>query len=336
MADFPIYRSNLIYPVVKTNTDDIVMETFDFHDMNNVVRRLFQEVDENHDVNNKRKRSSVFCALSPSPLREIPIQTNNTTTQNGLQPRQLLPEKENYHDNVSSFSTKQGIVSEVGGRDRTIPLPFVNQSSNPFPLNCSSKSPAEVFLNRLADVLSDQYPPDTNHMVLRDTIDVDFIPLNSLSETQIGTIRVMMIPNKRKKTMDGMGRLILGANFDRDQPNYVQGFWYSVLRSYDTFKQIYAAEKHVTERFDMLFGFSYNLFKNQRWLTHNGRGWGGEKMIVGLALRWKHVLKYSPEKIGLDQEFSYPAVLWFVEEFKLAVENAEMYGNPKLKFDYIM
>ena len=312
------------------------METFDFHDMNNVVRRLFQEVDENHDVKNKRKRTSVFCALSPSPLREIRIQTNNTNTQNGLQPRQLLPEKENCIDNLSSFSTEQGIVSEVGARDRTIPLPHINQSSNPFfPLNCSSKSPAEVFLNRLTDLLGDQYPPDTDHMVLRDTIDADFIPLDSLSETQIGTIRVMIIPNKRKKTMDGMGRLILGANFDREQPNYVPGFWYSVLRSYDTFRQIYAAEKHVTKRFDMLFGFSYYLLKNQRWLTHNSRGWGGERMIVGMALRWKHVLKYSPEKIGLDHEFSYPAVLWFVDEFKRTVENAEMYGNSKLKFDYI-
>ena len=87
----------------------------------------------------------------------------------------------------------------------------------------------------------------------------------------------------------------------------------------------------------MLFGFNYNLSRNRRWLTHNGRGWGGEKMITGLALRWKHLLKYSTEHIimELDWEFSHPAVLYFVENFKITVETAEMFGNPKLRFDYI-
>jgi hypothetical protein len=48
------------------------METFDFRDMTNVVRRLFQEVDENHDGRKQQKKKdfSILCFESLTIARD--------------------------------------------------------------------------------------------------------------------------------------------------------------------------------------------------------------------------------------------------------------------------
>jgi hypothetical protein len=207
------------------------------------------------------------------------------------------------------------------------------------------KTPTYIFLGRFTNVL-EHYPDGTDYLVIQDaTINrycndktktkVEEVSLNSLSVEQLDTIRVMVITPERKRVMDDMGRLLLGSKFKRKQFNYGPGFWYSVLRSYATFKQSYAAEKDISTRFDMLFGFTYCLSKHPRWATQHGRGWGGEKMVAGIAMRWKHLLKYPTIQLGMDEEFSYPALLHFLSDFKTFVESAEMYGDPKLQFNHI-
>jgi hypothetical protein len=205
--------------------------------------------------------------------------------------------------------------------------------------------PSDIFQERFSHVLS-FYPANSDYLVIRDAIldeddnnDMDSdssrdVPVTLLTMEQLNTIRVLVVTPKRQKTMDEMGRLILGPKFGRQQFNYGPGFWYTVLRSYSSFKHIFAAEKDIATRFDLLFGFTRYLAIHTRWLTHHGRGWGGEKMVDGLAGRWKRMLQYSARHLELDEEFSLPAVLCFLEEFKATVETAEMYGDPPLQFDH--
>lgn len=293
-------------------------------DMACVVRQLFP-ADENVGANNKRKRSSSLCPMGTSPLREIRNHSNNISSDKNIQGRRLSDEGNLYNgtqrrrEHIRSISIQKRVFS-------------ANESSE--------SSSAEGFLNSVTNILNDRYPSDTDHLVIREAAVEDrangrIVPLNSVRKEQIETIRVMMIPPKRKDTMKRMEKMILGSNFDQKHPRYGPGFWHSVLRSYSSFKKIYIAEKHIKERFDLLFGFTYCLSKHRRWLTHNARGWGGEKMVAGLALRWKHLLKYSPEQMGLDEEYSYPALMHLVEDFKIAVESVETYGNPTLQFEYI-
>ena len=161
------------------------------------------------------------------------------------------------------------------------------------------------------------------------------ISLASLSKKQVDKIRVMMVTPKRQQVMDDMGRMILGPKFGLKRFNYPPGFWYTVLRCHHTFQKEYGKEKELANCFDMLFGFTYHLSKHPRWLTHHGRAWGGEKMVANLGKNWKDLLKNSStNQLGLDDEFSLPAAIFFLEEFKTTVESAEMYGDPKLKFNF--
>ena len=65
------------------------------------------------------------------------------------------------------------------------------------------------------------------------------------------------------------------------------------------------------------------------------RGWGRQRMVEGLAIRWKNLLNNrTPEGLGLDLEFSYPAVAALLHSFKQKVEHAPTFGDPPMIFKY--
>ena len=199
-------------------------------------------------------------------------------------------------------------------------------------------TPNEDFLNHFKRVTS-KYPYGNGYIDIRGAIqegdpewqedfDLDAVVF---SEKQVRRIRVLIVPAERYIAIDEMGRLILGEEFDLRNKVLGPGFSYSVLRSYDAFKRLYSDTTEIPKRFNVIFGFTYHLSRNSRWMTHHGRGWGGEKMVAGLAQRWKGLLKqHSSQHLGLDLEFSYPAVTHFLEDFKKAVETFETYGDPQL------
>ena len=43
-------------------------------------------------------------------------------------------------------------------------------------------------------------------------------------------------------------------------------------------------------------------------------------------------MKNNAEDLGLDREFSYPAVFCFLDKLKEQIENIDMQGLPPLKF----
>jgi hypothetical protein len=205
-------------------------------------------------------------------------------------------------------------------------------------------TPIEDFLQRFKTVVSSRYPYGTGYIDIRGAIqegdsewrnDLDLDEV-SFTKAQVRRIRVLILPMERCRAMDDMGILILGEEeFHRRNKEYTTGFSYSVLRSYLTLKRIYSqTEKDIPKRFNLLFGFTYHLYRNPRWMTHHGRDLGGENILTGLALWWKDLLKQSAQELALDLEFSYPAVMHFVEDFKKSVESVEKYGDPRLRFEY--
>ncbi len=43
-------------------------------------------------------------------------------------------------------------------------------------------------------------------------------------------------------------------------------------------------------------------------------------------------MKHTAEELGLDQDFSYPAVFSFLDTFKQQIESIDMHDLPDLKF----
>jgi hypothetical protein len=338
-----------------------IMDSF-VADMAGIVRRLFPDDDEEEEMNGrsgggcaKRKRNSVFAALSPSPLREFPnipkskgtdktARTCSTSkafsvvSGNGKRGQEDSEIKKSLFGHDDDNDDNHG-KSEFDDDDDDDDEEEEDDESQ-----LSPKSPSQVFSDRFMHVLS-YYPSDSEYIVIRDAVldienetldaaDSNRISLSSLTTEQVETIRLMIVTPKRIQVMNDMGRMILGPKFGQKIVHSGPGFWYSVLRSYATLKRVFATEKKASCRFDLLFGFTYYLAEYPRWLSQHGRGWGGEKMVTGLAMRWKHMLKHSAQELLLDEEFSLPASLCLLDEFKTMVETAEMYGDPPLRFDY--
>lgn len=340
MIQTPIKRYGLPFE----NEENRIMDNF-ASDMACIVRRLFPddvETDARAEAGAKRKRNSVFAALSPSPLREI----RNVPKSKGTDTTARTSSTSKGFHNLSGgpgatcredSETKKNLFDDDNEDDDSA---FDDEDD----ASDTSKSPTELFSDHFMHVLS-YYPSDSDYLVIRDAVlddddatmetrDPRQISLSSISMEQVETIRLMIVTPTRLQMMDGMGKLILGPKFGRTKISNGPGFWHSVLRSYATFKQLFANEKETSRRFDMLFGFTYYLAEYPRWISQHGRGWGGETMVAGLAMRWKHILKHSPHELLLDEEFSLPATTCLLEEFRLMVESAEMYGDPALRFAY--
>ena len=149
---------------------------------------------------------------------------------------------------------------------------------------------------------------------------------------------LIIIPTSRRQTMDKMKQLVLGGLYHQPKKVFTPSFAYSILRAFETFKRQLAqadASKNEKTQFDLLFGFTYEIWKNDYWMTHHSRGWGGEKMVLVLATKWRELLKEcTPDDLGLDTDVSYPSLLWFLQAFKDTVESVETYGDPQMVFNY--
>ena len=54
-----------------------------------------------------------------------------------------------------------------------------------------------------------------------------------------------------------------------------------------------------------------------------------ERMVAALARHWRNLLKKnSPEELGLDTEFSHPALLYFLRSFKKQAESVDTFTDP--------
>ena len=58
-------------------------------------------------------------------------------------------------------------------------------------------------------------------------------------------------------------------------------------------------------------------------------------MVSTLARHWRDLLqRHFPEELGLDRDFSYPAVLAFLRNFKKQIESIDVFGSEPIRFDY--
>jgi hypothetical protein len=276
------------------------------NDSSKLNRRLFD---------NSFKRQKLLAPLVPSSRQPFLNISNSVVAPTTRTARAVMPARSNYR-----VSTHKSLEKKT--------------------------TPNEDFLNRIKKVV-DRYPFGTGYLDIRAAIqegdsewcEEGFFSLDKVTftEGQMRRIRVLIVSVERYAAMDEMGKLILGKEFHCRPKTFGPGFSYSVLRRYDTFKELYYYSKESTTPkclFNMLFGFTYHLYRNPRWMTHHSRGWGGEKMVTGLTSQWKELMKHSTQTLGLDLEFSYPAVMYFLQDFKKKVERVETYGDPRLRFDY--
>lgn len=229
----------------------------------------------------------------------------------------------------------------------------------------ASTSPFELKMHELKSVLQDKYPHGAGLVYVREFLeptDLDFpltgnnggttgggcnnnvrttadnennsngqypavvIHVSTLSRGQVSRLRLLIVGDKRREVLVSTLRIYSTLPYNGQA---------SVVDYFESFKLAYAKTRDHSKKVDSLIAVTLALYKYRGWMYRLDRGLGRSKMVESLATRWKNLLSTkSPEEMGLDTEFSFPAVLTLLEDFKRVVEAAPTYGDPKVAFKY--
>jgi hypothetical protein len=216
------------------------------------------------------------------------------------------------------------------------------KNENKSPLE--DKSPFEGFLDDLNKVML-QYLDGTALMYIREVFEpadpeFDFLPpkvkANVLVQEQIDRLRILILPERREEILVAYLEYYDMVNNSSFNNSSTQIFTAAnnVISHFDGFKRRYSAVRDIKEKFDLIFGFSFAIKKYSSWMYNREQTRARQQMVSGLARHWRQLLNlYSPEQIGLDREFSYPALLAFLKSFKDQVESIGMCGDIKFVYE---
>jgi hypothetical protein len=204
----------------------------------------------------------------------------------------------------------------------------------------SRGSPFEQMLDNLNLVTRrSQYPEGTAIMYIREIFepsDPGFevvgarVNSSQLSQEQVDRLRIMIVPERREE--------ILVAYLDyyniANKSARIFAESTQVVRHFDGFERRYASTRDPKEKLDLLFGFSFAIKKYSAWMYRYEGARSRKKMLTSLARHWRNLVMNPPQELGLDEEFSYPALLAFLRGFKRQAESIETFDEPPIKFKF--
>lgn len=196
-------------------------------------------------------------------------------------------------------------------------------------------SPFESMLETLNHVTF-RFPSDTAIMYIREIFepgDTEYglffgtghVSASRLSQVQVDRLRLLILPYRRERILVAYLNHFRLLNLPEKATRVIQEF--------SKFQQKYSNSTSTGEKFDMLLGFSYAIYIYSAWMNRYERNRSREKVLSALARYWRHLLKQNSAKdLGLDEEFSFPAVYAFLEAMKTQIENIDMHDLPSLSF----
>jgi hypothetical protein len=215
------------------------------------------------------------------------------------------------------------------------------------------QNPFELRLQALTTVVRrSNHPEGTGLLYIREIFEpgdpeFDFleatINVSQLTQEQVDRLQIMIVPQRREEILlgyldyqeasDKLLALVQSPSSD-----------HAVLRNFESFQRRYASTIDTTERLDILFGFTFAIQKHSGWMYYqaatatatNKTPRARATMVASLARQWRQLLHtYYPEQLGLDREFSYPAVLTFLQRFKDQVETTiDTFCDSPIQFHF--
>jgi len=202
-------------------------------------------------------------------------------------------------------------------------------------------SPFEIKMNNLDRVTRrDGYKDGTAIIYIREVFelgDIEYDHIGSyvcaaqLSKEQVDRLKIMIIPKPRED--------LLLAYLDYYKNAYQQDRFFNessdVVRHFEGFHRRYLdLGTDGKAKLDLLFSFTFAIKQYSGWIFKFDSAKKRSIMIRSLAGHWRILLeKYTAADLALDLEFSYPALLTFLEKFKTMCEHTEFFGQ-RLEFVY--
>lgn len=234
-----------------------------------------------------------------------------------------------------------GILYDLGStRMYETEPPMSNENGMAVLQMAANRCPFELKMQELKNVISTKYPQKGAGLVYTREIfepqDPEYGPpwilgprvdVRVISQKQVNRLRIMICDENLREAMFSFANY-----FYSSLENYAAC---NVVDYFELWKKKYRQLKADRVKFNRIFCFTFCLQQFCGWMYRMERGLGRSKMVEGLAIRWKNLLKTTtPEELGLDMEFSYPAVEALLQSFKVKIEMAPTFGDPKMIFQY--
>ena len=153
-----------------------------------------------------------------------------------------------------------------------------------------------------------------------------------LTAEQMAGLRFVLITQNRADQLDAMREYVLGDQADDGILMFNTSFSYGIRDGFYAFQSgMYAKKaKSWSQKFDLLFAYTYNLQEYDVWM-HDNEGDMGD-MVKDLAKLWKKLLAKDDSTLGIDKEYTRPGILAMLEQFKDKLEDVE-YLSFKFKYN---
>ena len=143
------------------------------------------------------------------------------------------------------------------------------------------------------------------------------------TKAQLAKAKLMMVPDNRRKEVQDADRWIrkICGDDDDDFGGFMMmntGTGNNIIMSLGPSLMNINRIRTLPERFDSLVAITLALHRFDSWIYDNemyGKGEPLDKVIQLLAKSWKELLKKSNDELGIDAEFTRPAVEHLMLEF---------------------
>lgn len=161
--------------------------------------------------------------------------------------------------------------------------------------------------------------------------------LQDYNANELNAHIILILTKKRDKIQKRMVTAIVG----KEEANDPSSGWFgaelapSVSLAYRmVFRPQYDATDSTRHKFDLLYGFTGATYRYWFWMRRHPYDWDGHDMLAELAVLWNSTLAMTPEQLGIDPVFSFPAIKEFVRNFKRDLEEENCSCPRSLRFDY--
>ena len=144
------------------------------------------------------------------------------------------------------------------------------------------------------------------------------------NQEQVARLRLLILNNRQHSAL--VSSLKCFSSFSSTR---------QVLDHFESFKHYYSKTRNHIKKLDAILALTISMCRFTGWIIEANHSLERSKMIEGLATRWKNLLATrTPADLDLDESFSFPAVLYLLQDFKKLVETAPTCGSPKVVFWY--
>ena len=148
---------------------------------------------------------------------------------------------------------------------------------------------------------------------------------NLCSQTQVDHVRILIVTQDRQEEMTSMARHFQEmSETSTELASHVWDTW-------RLFQCKYRNQKCWNVKLNMLLGFTDAIKDYDEWMVSTAYPWND--LTLGLGRLWKALLKKEPEELGVDVEFTLPAILCLLQDFQEQVESVEN-ETTVLQFQY--